>query len=202
MENFRPIKLSKYIILGGMLLAIPFFVLSYDDRTTHPALTQEIIKFFNKNYPELKLNDEEAKLIIQGSVDEDSGVRYLHHFYDPIYNRGLVMENEDLKNPELALIIGGAKSKWQSSKEWAGNSKLQSGILGFASGIMGDYFSSKSDYSWDRAIYDYSWGDRKRGLESLGHILHLLEDMSVPDHTRYAMQKTVGSHLQSYFQWI
>ena len=117
MENKRILNKKVVVILGGMLLAIPFFVLSYDDRTTHPALTQEIIKFFNKNYPELKLNDEEAKLIIQGSVDEDSGVRYLHHFYDPIYNRGLVMENEDLKNPELALIIGGAKSKWQNSKK-------------------------------------------------------------------------------------
>ena len=184
MENKRILNKKVVVILGGMLLAIPFFVLSYDDKTTHPALTQEIIKFFNKNYPELKLNDEEAKLIIQGSVDEDSGVRYLHHFYDPVYNRGLTMENEDLKNPELALIIGGAKSKWQSSKEWSQNTKLQGGILGFASGVLGDYFSSQSDYSWERAVYEYVWGDRKRGLESLGHILHLLEDMSVPDHTR------------------
>ena len=45
-------------------------------------------------------------------------------------------------------------------------------------------YSSDSDYSFDRAVYEYVNGDKERGLKTLGHILHLIEDMSVPAHTR------------------
>lgn len=199
MENNRTIKFALNLILGGMLLAIPFFVFAYDDKTTHPALTQEIVKFFNKNYPELKLSDSEKKLVIQGSIEEDSGIRPLRHFYDPIYNSGLIMENKDLKNPELALILGGAKSEWESAKNWAENSRLQAGPVNTA-GLLRNYFSGASDYSWKRAIYEYAWGDKKRGLESLGHVLHLLEDMTVPDHTRNDPHPT-GLDASPYESW-
>jgi hypothetical protein len=181
----------------------PFFVWGYSDSTTHPALTQEIVDFFNANYPDFTLTNEEKELIIQGSINEDKGARWLHHFYDPVYNRGLVLEDKDIPdNPELALIAGGAKSRWKSSKEWARDTELQSGLDGFTAGLFQDYFSGKDDYSWDRAIYEYAWGDKERGLRSLGHILHLLEDASVPDHTRNETQKFCGSHLRSFLQLI
>ncbi|MEK7501287.1 MAG: hypothetical protein AAB642_04155, partial [Patescibacteria group bacterium] len=39
-------------------------------------------------------------------------------------------------------------------------------------------------YSWERSIYEYAWGDKNRALLGLGHVLHLIEDATVPDHTR------------------
>jgi parallel beta-helix repeat protein len=164
----------------------PFFVFAYDDKTTHPALTQETVSFFNLSYPSSIISEGGKELIIQGSIDEDSGTRWMHHFYDPVHQRGLVFEDSKLqKYPELAAIAAGVKSEWESSKEWAENTSLQRGrIAGIAGGIFTDYFSGSNDYSWDRAIYDYAWGDRNRGLKALGHILHLLQDAAVPDHTR------------------
>ncbi|MBI4137701.1 MAG: right-handed parallel beta-helix repeat-containing protein, partial [Candidatus Sungbacteria bacterium] len=150
------------------LFALPFFVLAYDDSTTHPGLTQEIVKFFNQSFPDLKISSADAELIIQGSIDEDSGIRWMHHFYDPVYKRGLVLGQE-----------------WMSSKEWSQNTMAQAGLNHrMMAGTLKSYFGGEDDYSWDRAIYEYAWGDRERGLKALGHILHLLEDATVPDHTR------------------
>ncbi len=188
MENIRNVKyLKTWIVLGGTLFVFPFFIWGYSDTTTHPALTQEILNFYNKSYPERQIDSGVMEEIIQGSIDEDNGTRWLYHFYDPIYNRGLTLEtNSSINNPDLAYIGGtNLKREWESSKEWAKNTSLQSGgITSALAGIFTDFFSSNTDYSWDRAIYDYTWGDEKRGLRGLGHILHLLEDATVPDHTR------------------
>ncbi len=145
----------------------PLFVSGYDDKTTHPVLTQEIVNFYNLTSPN-KLPSDETEKIIQGSIDEDLGIRWMHHFYDPVHNRGFTYYAE-----------------WMNAKEWAVNTKAQSGFTDSAfAGVLKDFFSGVKDYSWDRAIYEYAWGDKNRGFESLGHMLHLIEDMAVPDHTR------------------
>ncbi|KKS38752.1 MAG: hypothetical protein A3G49_04995 [Candidatus Sungbacteria bacterium RIFCSPLOWO2_12_FULL_41_11] len=154
------------------VLFLPILVFAYDDQTTHPALTKEIGRFFNHNYQEKALNSEEIAILMNGSIDEDEETRWLHHFYDPIYNRGLTILGES----------------WESSKDWSQNTLAQAQEDGVfrdkTYGSIFDLFSSPSDYSWERAIYDYAWVDKNRGLESLGHTLHLLEDATVPEHTR------------------
>lgn len=153
-------------LIGALLIAGSTPVLAYDQNNTHPALTDEIVDFYNINFPDKKLNNEEKQWLIQGSKDEDSGERPLFHFYDPIYNRG---------------IAGGT-----SSKKWA-----------LASGIQANYYNSQQtglaafsgapsagDFSYQRALDDYAKGDKKRAFLAFGHVLHLLEDAGVPDHTR------------------
>ena len=153
MENFRPIKLAT-LFVGGALLVLPFLVLAYDDKTTHPALSQAIVELFNEEFQDLKISDEEKELVIQGSIDEDSGIRWMHHFYDPVYNRGLVLEDETFpKDPNLAIVASGAKSQWTSSKEWATNTLLQGGSTKLGAALFGGYFSSDNDFSLDRALY-------------------------------------------------
>ena len=44
--------------------------------------------------------------------------------------------------------------------------------------------SALNDYSWPKAIQLYAEGQDIEAYYALGHILHLIEDMSVPDHTR------------------
>ncbi|MEI6420007.1 MAG: hypothetical protein WCO30_00090, partial [bacterium] len=51
--------------------------------------------------------------------------------------------------------------------------------INWASGDMFDNI-----YSWPKALEYYAKGDEKMAFLSLGHLLHLLEDMTVPDHTR------------------
>ncbi len=49
------------------MLSVPIFnVSAYDDETTHPALTQEIIKLFEFRYPDYKFNDQEKNSLEKG----------------------------------------------------------------------------------------------------------------------------------------
>jgi len=165
---------------------IPFFGDAYYPNTTHKGLTNDVILFFNQSYPDLAIKDQNnIDSIKKGSVDEDNpSWRAINHFYDPINNRGLIFERNG-GNPNLAFV-GSAPLKLQSesSKDWAQDTKAQAGVTGMFAGTFTSYFGGDSDYSWERGIYEYAWGDKKRGLESLGHVLHLLEDASVPEHTR------------------
>src|SRR3989338_6863000 len=165
MENGKYQKL----VFGSFLLAtlmLPVFSYAYSDKTTHPALTNETIDIFNHYYPESKLGDSDREKIIMGSEKEDSPIyRPLNHFYDPVYNVGLLNVN-------------------LSAKNWSQNTRAQAGLNIASVGILKDYFGANSDYSWDRAVYDYVYGDKNRSLEALGHNLHLIQDMSVPPHVR------------------
>src|SRR3989344_1941699 len=168
MENNR-IVIVKLILCFIIILSIPFFVFAYDQNTTHPALTNKIIDFYNFYYPNNQISDNEKIIVIKGSIDEDNFARSLYHFYDPVYNRGLAFAGS-----------------WSSSKDWATNHELQAKydpkMTALAAVVKP--FSGSTDYSWERSVYEYAWGDKNRGLEGLGHILHLLEDATVPDHTR------------------
>ncbi len=174
MENFRTLKILKIIVMGTLALS-PIFSSAYEPETTHKALTQEIIKTFNAYYPKLKLGAIESAAVEVGSIGEDDGVRALHHFYDPVYNRGLFGQ--------------------LSAKNWAQNTLAQAGAFRPLAGAITGIFGAPTDYSWDRAVYDYVWADKSRGLDGLGHILHLIEDMSVPDHTRNDAHPPYGDKL-------
>lgn len=173
MENLRIVK-SFFILAGGILffaLSTSFFVFAYDDKTAHPALTDEIVDHFNRFYPERALSASQKELVKTGSIEEDEEARFFRHFYDPVNNRGLTL----------------GLQKWDSSKTWAQDTLAQAtgdGARENTYGSIFSLFSSVSDFSWERAIYEYAWGEKDRAFLTLGHILHLLEDASVPDHTR------------------
>lgn len=171
MENRKLIIYILVGVTGGLAMTIPFWGLTYNENTTHPALTQEIIRLYNANFPDRKISNADTELVIKGSVEEDHPQeRSLRHFYDPLNKTGLGV--------------------WKSSLTWAHNSSAQATAeladwpARTLYGRLKDSFSGETDYSWERAVYEYAWGNKKRGLESLGHTLHLLEDLSVPDHTR------------------
>src|SRR3989344_2261714 len=172
MENHRFVKYFT-ILLGGMLFfGIPLFSSAYSNKTTHPALTDKIIDHFNRFYSDRALSISEKELVNLGSKEEDEETRWLQHFYDPIYNRGLVT----------------LEKEWENAKSWSQNTLTQASEDGVwkdsTYGSIFSLFSSDSDFSWERAIYEYAWGDKNRAMLALGHVLHLLEDASVPDHTR------------------
>ena len=160
MENRKLVILLSFIIF-----VFPTFVFAYEPETAHRGLTHDIIRYFEYFYPN-KLSGDDKQAIEKGAVDEDNGARALNHFYDPVYDKGIL----------------------HTSKEWATNTLAQARTSVSYTASLGNianaYFSSQSDYSWERAIYEYAHGDKNRGMKSLGHILHLIEDATVPDHTR------------------
>ena len=184
MENKNTLT-GAILIFGALLIAMPLFVSAYDDDTTHRLLTDEIVKFFNAKFQSRTISDEDAEYIIEGSKDEDDFGRWMRHYYDPVHNRGL-------------KYLG---TQWQSSKEWAKDTfaqaayKIQDLPNRTLYGSLRDRFSGETDFSWDRAVYEYAWGDKKRALTALGHVLHLIEDASVPDHTRNDPHPALGKRL-------
>ncbi len=166
MENRKFVVLALGIIF---VISAPSVVFAYEPTATHKGLTRDLIRYYERFYPNT-FTDNEKQAIEKGAVEEDAPeIRAAHHFYDPIYNNGL-------------------EGVFSSSKEWAQDTSAQAewsaSYLAALGNVTRPYFSSQTDYSWDRAIYEYAHGDKARGLESLGHILHLLEDATVPDHTR------------------
>ena len=187
------INISKPIILMCIIFVGLFCasqnVLAYDNSVTHPALTREIIKYYNNYFNQnISVNDMEA--IAGGSIGEDEpGVRTLNHFYDPINKRGLNSSHAGLISPIYGFLMPFSKS----AKEWANNSFAQANFLGefYANSALNPYakltknaIDIQTTYTWDKAIYKYIIGDKRAAFESLGHVLHLLEDMAVPAHTR------------------
>ena len=171
----------KNLLISLLVLISVLFISqtskSYDDKTTHPGLTDEIVDFYNLSYSNEQLTSEEKEWIVQGSMDEDTPPRWINHFYDPIYKVGWSGEQAGIW-PTLLIqyFSSGALSSKEpvNSLDWLHNQELQA-----------KYGSYKGNRTWERAIYEaVKTGNKKEAYYTLGFILHLIEDASVPDHTR------------------
>ncbi len=78
-----------------------------------------------------------------------------------------------------------------TAKEWAQSPEAQSQPL-----------LPKGNQSWKQAIYLYRQGNKKEALIALGHTLHLIEDVSVPDHTRNDTHIPVNGMESPYEEWV
>lgn len=139
---------------------------SYSGDPTHYNLTYEIIKFYNLFYdPDIKQSQLEQ--ILKGSLDEDILPRPAFHLYDPIYNR----------------VPFGV----YTAKEWALdiNSQNLEKFLGTLEKIFGkNNYSVHGDFSWFASVDYFMANNQEKAWYGLGHILHLIEDMTVPAHSR------------------
>lgn len=192
MENRKPYVLTIAIVIAiGMFFAPP--VGAYEVNT-HAYLTSEAVELYNKSVSDNKITPELKRFMIDGAMHEDDLPRPQNHFYDPINNKGL----------------GGGFFSGISSKNWVNNSKEQGKIeykLGATTSLAPvdekkiDAYSKTTDFTWDRGIRYWLNGDKEMAMEVLGHVLHLVEDMGVPEHTRNdshaggsAYEKYAGRH--------
>ena len=191
--KYKPKQMKNLIVLTGGIILVSGFLslalsntnlqihsnitnnaLAYNDKTTHPDLTREIITFYELSTGK-KFTEEQKHWIVQGSIDEDFAPRWLNHFYDPIFERGL--------STEIPGINGYLAKNWAQFSSyqtinvgnilnlWTGNGPVISG-------------SEYGDFSYEAAIKNYSQNKEKEAYLALGHLLHLIEDMTVPEHTR------------------
>lgn len=169
MENRREIiKPLLFLVFLGCSFGAPAF--AYEPNSTHDVLTLESARFYNEHHKELgtpRLSESMIQRLRSGAVHEDDDLRMAHHFYDPIYDRGLKQYVSSKVWAELPVFQG----SWGDSKQ-----ALNALVLPPA--------TADNDFSWQRAIYEYVYGDQEKAFEALGHTLHLIEDASVPDHTR------------------
>ena len=181
--------------MAGLCLYNPVF--AYDDLTTHPALTDEIVDFYNLFFDD-KLTDDQKEWIIEGVMSEDTPPRWINHFYDPVYKVGWSGEKTGIW-PALSIkyfskVILSSKEP-VSSLDWIHNQNLQA-----------QYGEFKGNRTWERAIYEYASGNEKEAYYTLGFILHLVEDATVPDHTRndthaHELQYMTGDYGSPYEEY-
>ncbi len=167
---------TSFLLLFLFLLLLQPAV-AYDQNSTHPSLTQEMIEFFNgrnskSNY---ELSFDEARWLKQGSVEEDEPARWINHFYDPVHGVGWSGKHFGRLSIEEGYKTGGdiAPRRSLPSVDWVTNQDYQS--------AYGRQFGNQT---WQKAIRSYLDGDKKSAFIALGHVLHLVEDATVPDHVR------------------
>ncbi|MEK7479449.1 MAG: hypothetical protein AAB634_02880, partial [Patescibacteria group bacterium] len=164
-------------VIFFFLFLFPGFVFAYGDTTTHPALTEVIVDEYNKRHPDKPIIPEQKELIIKGSTLEDTPPRWVNHLYDPIQKISWNGENLGNVPQETAktLLSWGLDPErgWLSAVEWVDNREAQE-----------RYERYGGDRTWTRALEYYANNDKDEAYLTLGHTLHLLEDMGVPDHTR------------------
>ncbi|MDP3729142.1 MAG: hypothetical protein Q8R26_00075, partial [bacterium] len=163
---------------------------------THAFLTNEVVAFYN-NHTEHPISEEFYDYIIDGARLEDNTPRYLHHFYDPVNNQGL---------HDLGF-------RGRMAKEWVQNDNAQTALLYRAmpqteasllslaqiSTIQGTF--DHTDFTWEKALELYRDGKKEDAFFVLGHIIHLIEDMAVPDHTRNDAHPPFNDGGSPYENW-
>src|SRR3989338_11497634 len=145
-------KLPIIVILAGLLFSNP--ILAYDDKTTHPALTDEIVDFYNL-FSAQKLTFEQKEWIVQGAMSEDTPPRWINHFYDPVYKIGWSGENTGIYDKETVQLVSEKLIAPYgitpvSSLEWMHNKMLQA-----------QYAFYKSDKTWERGILEMIKGNEE-----------------------------------------
>jgi endonuclease YncB( thermonuclease family) len=146
------------LVAGGFFVFAFFNARAHSPYAVHYHLSEASVNLYNLHYPENALTAQQKQWIAEGSAEEDTPfLRSVHHFYDPINNEGL-----------QGLI---------SSKEWARDDLMQA-LNRFQLG------GEPRVYTWGEAIAAYNRGDYRHAYKALGHILHLMQDASVPAHTR------------------
>ena len=166
-------KAIVFLVLAGVAFAAPAF--GYGDKTTHPALTDEVVDFYNL-FADRKIASEEKEWIIQGVADEDTPPRWINHFYDPINKEGWKGENTGVWPKSVVRSLSDvllSSNEPVSSLDWMHDQRLQK-----------KYERYKGNRTWERAIYEYLNGNEKEAFYTLGFVLHLMEDATVPAHTR------------------
>jgi len=96
--------------------------------------------------------------------------------------------NIKINSADKELIIQGSidedKPALQSLNHFY-DTRRNIGINGYRTALVwATQANNGNDFTWEENIRKYAKGDRDGALIGLGHILHLIEDMTVPDHTR------------------
>lgn len=165
------LKRVLFIIIFLFLFILSFVLYTnkaflYSPYPTHYNLTQQMINLYNLAY-DPDLTSKQIELVLKGSMDEDTLPRPAFHLYDPVYNR--------------------APYGVYTAKKWALNSDVQTPFylrLAVVKKIFTGTFLYHGDYSWQANVNSYIKNDLDKAYYGLGHILHLIEDMTVPAHSR------------------
>jgi hypothetical protein len=201
--NHKKLTISVILLI---LICFPLNALSYDDQETHPKLTEKAVKKSNlnsylisnlsitegidKSFTGGNKNYSILKWLMEGAKLEDSpNCRASNHFHDPTKTWSLSYMTDQSSWLDYECS---AWKPWYSNVTWA------TGFLAPAPDGSKASYNTHPDYApvnWDKARQYYYYAltstlteSRETysalTFESLGNVMHLLEDVSVPAHVR------------------
>ncbi len=177
MENRKLVRFLIPILLLGFFISVNKSW-AYDVGT-HAFLTKEVISFYNQHFTK-KISNELGIYLIDGARLEDNTPRYLNHFYDPINDRGLA----DGVYRGLASKLWAQDPKAQTALLYKLVPQTEASLLTAAQLNKIKPVFHQDNFTWQKAIELYARGETEQALFALGHIIHLIEDAAMPDHTR------------------
>jgi hypothetical protein len=184
MENRKFVKILFFVVFGFLFLSTErSFAYEID---THAFLTKTAVEFYSQKAASSTIQ-EISDYLIDGARKEDDVPRWMNHFYDPVYDRGL---SADPKIDPFYVF-----GNWNKSKDWSMTSdrqnemkyKVPTVVASILTAIQQRKISTlttETDFTWNEAIYFWINGEKEKSMFALGHVLHLIQDSSVPDHTR------------------
>lgn len=183
----RPVVESVFLITAFTLLNSSEGI-AYDPDCAHAVLTKRTVALYKEHFG-VDIASQYVDRMVAGVIHEDLGrglpttipfVRSTNHFYDiknmrPWSPTGL---GGDFIRTQVvcfnALLIGGFV---HTAKSWALDKGPQQQGLGCPCCYDGDF-------SWPAMIPLLDVGDISGTSYTVGHILHLIQDLTVPAHTR------------------
>ena len=128
------------------------------------------------------------ELFAKGANDEDDNTRSLHHFFNPLTNASMYTP------------------PWSDSPDWTVSAPDDPNSVKFS-------FQQAREYLWQATanpLNSYAYRQKQFGLmfESLGHVIHHLEDMAQPQHVRddlhcdIGLCKVIGLHNPSLYESV
>ncbi len=210
--------MNKRIFISTIVILSTIAMLSYSDAydniITHRKITEKTIDYSTlRNYLKLNLGlpeGYEAKInnkriidwLSDGSYAEDKpACRAANHFHNPLLSWDQSYMSDDFYGDALVIRTFCNSTGWpytnrKSNVTWA------TGFLAPPPDGQKASFSQNplfSPYNWDKARQNYynflvSISPQSRelsfskALSNLGHVLHLLQDVTVPAHTRNDFQ--------------
>ncbi len=163
------------VILVGTIAIAPDDTFAYD-AITHQALTQEIVHFYNLLHPAAQIDSPSLQDLLKGSVEEDAPPRWINHFYNPLTKTGWTGDKMGAFPSSVVRLfsfIGVSSEEALSAIDWIKNNIIQD-----------KYASYGGNHTWKTGLGEYAAGKTNEANQTLGHALHILEDLGVPDHTR------------------
>jgi len=146
------------------------------DLKTHPWLTLRAIQLFEgKN--SINLSDEQKTAIIQGSIEEDFDI-------EGTASKGIYSDlgmDDKLDSPTTIKDFKDPIKSWRCFNHFMNASN--DGLLDHSSALKWATTDEKNSTRYYEAVRLVKEG-KIEGWRYLGHVLHLLEDMSVPAHVR------------------
>jgi len=202
------IKTGTIISLFVITVSFYSFAYAFDDKTTHPKITEKAAESSKLgNYLIKNLGAEfsggietkvSGKLVIdwlaKGATDEDDpDCRASNHFHNPLLSWDQSQMTDDILTWQGRIVRNICEEEWPFS-ERKSNISWATGYISPAPD--GEKISlNKQEMNWDNAREYFrlalTESDKNvrennfaKTFQSIGQVMHLMEDMAVPAHVR------------------